>query len=520
MDSWGGSFSQSKGAPSADNIAEVFHPTIPMSSSGVNPQKIEAKGDIPAKLRRAVAKGVRTIDHKCLKENATILLGVFENICLRHVLDQQIKGKDLLKLTNMQDPEVEQRDALTTRLAGSVIAKSSLIGQDPWGDKEVPEPDVEDEDGNEEYSRERLLLTHIQDKNYLYLTAHVHLILAESILTVIRKREFEYKLDTNKIRTNSARQRMPWSEYRELILDRLPINLGRHDMCLWHIVVREDGETAQNWVLRLRTGRNLLTQFGHTVSEASCVEKLMERLMKSELQRMTDHHLRENIAKPAARRRELSPAVMRKVLRTLSWEEMCTLINESIPVGSVQKYRQSMHAHLLEFRCFDLRSAANYLEKYGNPYTRNSAGNTAPRKRKRGSNRKPKCALCTEAGLSGKWVEHPTAQCNPTIREKNVARKKKLAGRRNKAQRTERGSGDSRKRKRDGQLARAPEKRDKDRRSCSLCKKAGRKHDHPQAKCFYQKGGIWHGLQGEELNAAKKNTLKSAENEELQKRSP
>ena len=373
-------------------------------------------------------------------------------------------------------------------------AKSSLIGQDPWGDQEVPEPDMEDEDGNEEYSREQLLLTHIQDQNYLYLTAHVHLILAESILTIIREREFEYKMDIRGIRAKSTRQRMPWSEYCELILDQLPVNLGRHDMCLWNIVVREDGETAQNWVLRLRTGRSLLIKYGHSVSEASCVEKLMERLMKSELLRMIDHQLRENIARPRASRRGLTPAVMRKELRALSWEEMCTLIAESIPPGSVPAYRQSMHAHLLEFRYFDLRSATNYLERYGNPYTRNSAGGKATGKKKKGNTNKPKCAMCIKAGLNGKWVEHLTSQCNPAIRQKNLARKKKMTNRRNKAQKPERRAGDSRKRKRDEQPEKRQEKRNKDKRSCSICQKAGRKHDHSQAKCFYKQGGIWHGL--------------------------
>ena len=76
MDTWGGSLMSGSGAPSADNIAETFTPSKPMYAPGVNARKMEAKGDIPAKLQQAIKKGVQQITPRCLKENAEIFLSI------------------------------------------------------------------------------------------------------------------------------------------------------------------------------------------------------------------------------------------------------------------------------------------------------------------------------------------------------------------------------------------------------------------------------------------------------------
>ena len=86
------------GAPSAKNLANAFTPTEPMSVEGLNPERIRAKGDVPKALKAAIDQGMDRIGLTCLKQNAKIFLSIYEDICLKHVLDKQIQGKYLKKL--------------------------------------------------------------------------------------------------------------------------------------------------------------------------------------------------------------------------------------------------------------------------------------------------------------------------------------------------------------------------------------------------------------------------------------
>ena len=185
---WAGSLARVSGAPSAANMAETFTPTLPMCLPGANPKTIKVKGDVPDRLRQAMAKGLQRIGLQCLRENAEMLMSLYEDICLQHVIKQQIKDKVLRKLMAITDPAKEQENARTSKVAdSSCVAKSSLLGMDPWGDEPAPEPRGSDEEEDDNtvggYTREQLLLMAIQDQNYLYLTAHVWLILEDEIAT-------------------------------------------------------------------------------------------------------------------------------------------------------------------------------------------------------------------------------------------------------------------------------------------------------------------------------------------------
>ena len=213
------------GAPSAKNLANAFTPMEPMTREGMNPERLRAMGDVPKALKQALDQGMERIGLSCLKENAVILLSVYEDICLKHVLDQQIHSKDLKKLLAVRDAGKDQDHANQKKVASNVVAHSSLIGEDPWGEREVPETalSTEGEDNADEsaYSKEQQLLMRIQDRNYLYLVAHVGRILDDVIATTVRARELVYERDEEGVREAAARKRMPWSEYKEVILEHL-----------------------------------------------------------------------------------------------------------------------------------------------------------------------------------------------------------------------------------------------------------------------------------------------------------
>ena len=125
--------------PTAANLARAFTPTMPMCSPNMDPEHMVVLMDVPEDLQNALNKGMKKIDLDCLRENAEMVLQLFESICLQHVLDGQINDKVLRRLTQ-RDPSVEKDNADKSKQLApkSKIARSSIIGRDPWGDESLP----------------------------------------------------------------------------------------------------------------------------------------------------------------------------------------------------------------------------------------------------------------------------------------------------------------------------------------------------------------------------------------------
>ena len=130
---------------------------------------------------------MKKIGLDCLKQNAEIVLDLFQDMIIKHVLGMQIHDKTLSKILR-GNPEIESRSDVPPDLepiAGQV-AKSSLLGQDPWGDKPLPGKTSEEEEETSEvssaYSSQQALLKSIQDNTWMYLTTHLRRILHDDIL--------------------------------------------------------------------------------------------------------------------------------------------------------------------------------------------------------------------------------------------------------------------------------------------------------------------------------------------------
>lgn len=79
---WSGYTPDTHKAPTATNIARVFTPHKPMCTPGTDPTELKVKSDIPAKLRAALEDNLAMIGPTCLRENAVLLLSVYQDICL------------------------------------------------------------------------------------------------------------------------------------------------------------------------------------------------------------------------------------------------------------------------------------------------------------------------------------------------------------------------------------------------------------------------------------------------------
>ena len=95
---WTGVRDQNLDAPTSDNIAKTFTPNKPMKMPGTENKDLLVSVDIPRKLKEALAQGLQPIGLSCLKENAKLLLRLYESMCLEHVLDQQVSTKTFAKL--------------------------------------------------------------------------------------------------------------------------------------------------------------------------------------------------------------------------------------------------------------------------------------------------------------------------------------------------------------------------------------------------------------------------------------
>ena len=108
-----------------------------MCPGGEDTHKLTVLVDIPKKLQAQLNDGLKPIDVDCLRENAELMLGMFETICLEHVLGSQVDQKLLRKLVQRNPNQEKGGDKEKLLSFISKIAQSSLIAQDPWGDKAV-----------------------------------------------------------------------------------------------------------------------------------------------------------------------------------------------------------------------------------------------------------------------------------------------------------------------------------------------------------------------------------------------
>ena len=245
-----GSMSTIAGVTAA-NIAQKFTPQLPMQTSGISQERAKVWLDLPKGLAEGIGSGKVSIGTTCLVENAQLVIGLYEDICLRHVIDMQIQDKTLSKLMRPNRViESSNPDEHGLDEPGKRVARSSLLGQDPWGDKEVPDdPDAGEDD--ETYTRMQTLLKRIQDDNYMYLTTHFRRILHRDIYLNVKNEEVAYEADTNGVRSSTPRNRMPWTHYKEVVVELLPVQVGLHELRMMMTLNRENYESVHSWLQRI-----------------------------------------------------------------------------------------------------------------------------------------------------------------------------------------------------------------------------------------------------------------------------
>ena len=492
---WTGSVNSNAGATTTSNLAKMFTPRRPMYEPGVELQQLKVWMDIPEDLENAIKDGMENISPECLRRNAEIVLDIFQEMVLKHVLNMQIKDRTYGRIIRGNpSAESESGDSPSTvRLAG-IVAKSSLLGKDPWGDEALPTKPSEEEDEETEKSRDapmytevQALLKSVQDTTWQYLTIHVKRILHEEILMSVIDREMAYKADQDKIRSQTPRKRMPWKVYRELILETTMDSSGLYELQVMLALNREVGETAGRWLQRLRIGKSLVEKKNIHLPESLYVNLAIRFITHSEIKTMAT-----SLAQ-GSDNGTLTMSQARRSIRKLSWNELRVLVESSVHTGG-QKYTTGMHKHLGDTRLFTLEQARNFLRIHRTPRSGVLGTNRTRNLNKRTTAR---CKKCMRAGLVGKVTHHATEDCVDKVRKQNIEKLAKPNSRKRGRDRSAyfSSSKDGVKQPRKT-LHKKPPTREEE---CKDCKAAGRPYRHSSKECKYAPGGPWHKKSREEL---------------------
>ena len=472
----------------AENLAQRFTPHVPMQASGISPERAKVWLDVPKRLAEGIGSGKVVISTTCLVANAKLAIGLYEDICLNHVIDMQIQDKTLSKLMRPNRAiEAANPDEHGLDEPGKRIARSSFLGQDPYGDEEVPDdPDADEDD--ETYTRMQTLLKRIQDDNYLYLTTHFRRILHRDIFLNVKNEEAVYEADTRGVRSATDRNRMPWARYKTVVIELLPIQVGLHELRIMMTINRENYESVHSWLQRLTEGKRVLEEHGITLPDAIYAQLAIDYLTNKE---KTD--LTAKVGSPH-QRSIYTKLKLKRMLYDQTFDKINKIVRNTL--GFHSDYRLTIPNRLLKQVVFTEAQARKYLEGGHKPQAK-----AAPKKRKRETNQsapKGPCDKCTKAGLRGRRAAHKTEDCVKAIRDKNVRKlkehqQKKLAGN----QPAKRARAEVQKPSTQKKVSFAD-------LECGPCKKAGRKHRHDPRKCKFAPGGEWHGKSKEELRALQK----------------
>ena len=166
--------------------------------------------DVPKAMRTRLADIPEQIITKdTAYRNGVEVLRYFERDITEHTVRLQVDNKTMRKLLARDQAAERANPRAYQREANVKLAKSSLLGKDPWGDKEIPRDLL----GGRTRAAGALtvegeLLAAVQDINHRYARVHLRRILHASMWQRITKREQFYRQDPARL-DGFANKRMP-----------------------------------------------------------------------------------------------------------------------------------------------------------------------------------------------------------------------------------------------------------------------------------------------------------------------
>ena len=261
-------------AANANSLADpnaTFDPTLPCASGEEAARDALVLADVPTKLFERLQKKPQEISPSCLYENAESILRFYEEDIVLHVVKQEVKDKRVYKLLQRGEDDDASGPADMAR-----IARSSYLGKNPFGDA--------GDDGTEGLEPEQVaLLKSLQDRCHTYARVHCERILNFELQANVAEMEARHEKE-RAADPDSRPKRIPWRCYKACILMALPKSTGLYELGLVLAMVREKGETAQQWLQRLDQGRTVVGAKlgGNNLNDNCYVELLLRGLGNKE----------------------------------------------------------------------------------------------------------------------------------------------------------------------------------------------------------------------------------------------
>ena len=380
-----------------------------------------------------------------------LLINWLESITVETVVKRQTRSKLKAELLRNSVTLEESQDVRGVLFVGSTVAKSSLLGQDPFGDKkELPRTCYEyvqvdadattDEDGGEvtvnleakatdegeaeadegadeapppatqrkvrekRYTPAGLLLKKMQEECRDLIKVMIYYLVGTDLESLLRDEEATYRNSEEK-RKSAPRGTMPWSAYKEVIRKRLLQAPGWRELKAMCATKRPIGSIAMQWFTILCKGKEKVERYGHRIADKAYVNKAMHYLLYEEdvaLEMATfDYHRANN--------EEYTREDAAKDLAEMSWDAFVKLARK-ILANSKKAWTHRM----AKLRDPGTNPKAG-ARKSVTSKTKGSPGKTN-RKRTREAKGKP-CAECTALGLVVQAGTHTTSECDPARRQ-------------------------------------------------------------------------------------------------------
>jgi len=287
-----------------------FNPRVPVRADDTSGD-LQVWADIPKRLKRRLEKNAAKVTEDCLRSNADTILKFLEVDVLDHVVRLAVDSKAMKALlkrdheAELADPEAYKQEA------GSRLARSSLLGRNPFGDFH-PDDDLVNEDGT--LTDAGNVIKSVQDKAYHYARVHLKRVVSRSIWADVKAHEQVCKDDPRRV-IMYHNGRIPWRVYKDIVLEDLPKADGLYELGILVSMERETGNDAKRWVQRINTGRSILGQrMGCNLSDAIYVSLVMRYLTTEEKNDMAKAHV-------ASTGRHISPERALARIRQLSWTD-------------------------------------------------------------------------------------------------------------------------------------------------------------------------------------------------------
>ena len=362
-------------------------------------------------------------------------------------------------------------------------------------------PSTDDDDEGEgtkmpnTYSALQLLMMEVQDKTYTYLVVHMEKLLAPSVYVWVREEELRYEANADGLLTNTARNRMPWGHYKEVVLKKLPKGSGWHYLKSLVQMHRLNTEARRRWLQRISIGRKWSAEYDISLPDAIYVGLALRYFGPRETIQMAEAYMR---GLSDGEGEDVNADFAATKLAEQKWEVLKELSDKCVEAGD--KYRLG-NRHLKDpDRMYTLEEARQLLAP-----SKDKAGNKVA-KRANGNRKKDLiCNRCANAGLTGRHIKHDPDQCNPSQRRAKLRKMGLLGDSRSKSEADPR--------KKTGRKRAREYFSQGDKPECPDCKANGRKYTHKASECNFAPGGPWHGLQGEKLKIAQRqmyNSLREA----------